>query len=457
MKISERSRTSFSSINFTANNYCIGKSRELSAIERSGSDNQINPTGIAKAVIDHAGKGLSPRDRRRLSYLVLDSRFDEFNPTFCRSVLKNFSSAHGFWPKLFRAWLIYYNPSSEAGDIVLKSLVKNKSLLTNLNIETNNIFDILAVKKVFGSHSHREKVVENLLNKQISKQSLQEINFSADGVSGGNFSNVLLLDIAQFCMKNAISDGQLKTLIELMCPSGIIHESIKAIVLVSFIYGIKTHNTESKNYLKAKEIINKNYQDPRMYLNTWPTIPKLLGGQETRQVCVDKVKQWNIFQSILLFFKLIEEVVEDGEHNHQFPQRREFWIKYFNKGLVSDAWVILGSKGAQEALGYKRAGDEEFSNLTWAKLSGAKIDQCVLLMKIGNVTLVEWSHSGACRVWKSDDLNAPKLSNQTYAGSELRADVADDYKDRIRHDPSGNWKNKISNRINEYSSVRRFL
>ena len=456
MKLSERRPFTFN-IRVPANSHCLEKMRELSAIERTVSDKQINPASIANAVIEHDGIGLSTRERRMLYFLALDPRFDEFNPAFYSSVLKNFSDTYRFWPKLFKAWLIFYQPSTEVGGMVLKGLQENRRFLTVPNKETDNTFDVLAVNDVSGSGPHRTEVVKNLLNEQIPKESLQEIMFSLDGFSGGEFSNEFLSDIAQFCMKNSLSDLQLKTLIELLCPMDIIHESIKEVVLVSFIYGIESQNKKSNNYIKAKEIINNNYQDPRMYLNTWPTISKRLGGQETRQFCVDTVKQWHIFQSIELFFKIIEGVVMDGEQNHQFPKRREFWLKYFARGSVSEAWVILGTKGDKQALDYKRSGDEEFSNLTWAKLSSARNDQCVLLMKIGNMTVVEWSHSGACRVWKSDDINAPKFNNKAYVGEELRADVFDEDKDRITHDPSGNWENKITNRINEYSGIRRFV
>jgi hypothetical protein len=78
-------------------------------------------------------------------------------------------------------------------------------------------------------------------------------------------------------------------------------------------------------------------------------------------------------------------------------------------------------------------------------------------MKIGNITVVEWSHSGACRVWKKGDSNAPNFSSRSYTGSDLRAQVLDEERDRIRHDPAGNWKASITKRINDYSGLRRFL
>ena len=141
-------------------------------------------------------------------------------------------------------------------------------------------------------------------------------------------------------MNKPLKDAQLKILIEILCPQGSIHASVREFALVSVIYGCREASRESAGYLKAKDLIDNNYHDPRVYAPNWPKISDYLGGDKTRDHCINVVKQWHIFQAITLFFKLIEEVVEGGEHDHQFPQRREFWLDYFNKGLVADAWVI---------------------------------------------------------------------------------------------------------------------
>ena len=450
MRIVDRIPTSFSGIKLPSGNYCLAKSKELAAKEFIFEDSEINPEAITRSIINHSGAGLIPKDRRALPYLVLDSRFRDFNPEFCETVLKEYSSARGFWTRLFRAWLYHYDLESKTGQIVRRALAKNKSLLNDASLGIDAAFNVL------DNRPNRSKVAAKILDNTISSQSLHDVNFSSDGISGGRFSIALMSDIAKYCMDRPLGEDQLARLIDLICPQGIIHESIRAIALVSFIYGMREQSKESKYYLKAKEIIDNSFQDPRIGESTWPTISEYLGGQTTRQVCIDTVKQWHIFQSIRLFFKIIEEVVEDG-NDHQFPQRRDFWIDYFNKGLVTDAWIILGKSGLEEATRYKTAGDSDFINLRWAELKGGKKDQCVLLMKIGDISVMEWSHTGACRVWKKGDSNAPTFSRPRYDKTEIMGDVLDNELDRIIHWPPDKWPTKIRRRINAYSGLRRFL
>jgi hypothetical protein len=451
MSISGRAAVSFHRVKLPSFNFCVEKSRELMAKERETGERDLNAASISRLVITQGGEGLTPSERKSLPWFVLDPRFEEFNPEFGEVVLRTFSSKHSFWPKMFRAWLLHYDTSSKIGQSVRKSLSANKSSLGDRLIDIDSTFNVLSSKpKLY-------EIAGLVLDEKISREELHEINFSMDGVSGGAFSNALLLGFAKYCMNKPLTDSQLKVLIEILCPQGSIHESVREFALVSLIYGSRESSRESAGYLKAKDLIDNNYHDPRVNVRNWPKISDHLGGDKTRDHCINTVKQWHIFQSITLFFKLIEEVVEGTEHDHQFPQRREFWIDYFNKGLVTEAWVILGTKGNSEALRYQQSGDSDFAKLIWAKLSSAKNDQCVLLMQIGNAKVVEWSHSGACRVWRNDDPNAPSMLRKRYDGGDLRATVADEKRDRIVHDKSGRWRARIIQRVNAYSGLRRFV
>ena len=451
MSISGRAAVSFHRVKLPSSNYCLEKSRELMAKEREIGETDINAASIARLVISERGQGLTPRERRNLPWFVLDARFEEFNPEFGQVVLRNFSGGSAFWSTLFRAWLFHYDPSSKIGQSVRKSLSANKSSLGDRLLEIDSTFNVLSSKP------NLHEIAGLILDKGVSSDALQQINFSTDGVSGGRFSSALLSSFAKYCMNRPLTEPQLMVLTEILCPQGSIHESIRDVALVSLIYGTREASRESEGYLKAKELVDNNYHDPRVYSHKWPKISDYLGGDKTRDYCINIVKQWHIFQSITLFFKLIEEVVEGSEHDHQFPQRREFWIDYFNKGLVTDAWVILGTKGNSEAIRYQQSGDSDFAKLIWAKLSSAKNDQCVLLMQIGNAKVVEWSHSGACRVWRDTDPNAPSMSLKRYDGGDLRAAIADEKRDRIVHDKSGRWRTRIIQRVNAYSGLRRFV
>lgn len=451
MRLSQRIPTSFRNINLPSTNRCKAKAKELQAVERSVSQVEVTPARLVGIVRDKSGSELTYRERRALPYFILDARFEEFNPKFGIAVLRNFSEGRTFWTTLFNAWLFHYDMDSTIGKIVRKALNSNRSRLSKKMLELDARFNILGAKPDF------QKTASSILAGEITPEALKDINFSGDGVSGGRFSLALLSGFAKHCMSGSLVDSQLNTLVKFLCPNGSIHESVRDVALVSLIYSIEKKSRDSEIFLSVKEIIDNNFQDPRIDSHQWPAISEYLGGEKTREHCIAVVKQWYIFQSISLFFKLIEEVVEGGEHKHHFPQRRQFWIDYFDKGLVSDARVILGRKGTEEATRYQQSGDPDFAKLSWANLTGGGRDQCVLLMQIGGAKVVEWSHSGACRVWASNDGNSPMMSRSRYSGSDLRAALADETKDRIIHDPSGAWKSKIAQRVNSYSGLRRFL
>tara|TARA_B110000208_G_scaffold165501_1_gene203739 strand:+ start:176 stop:1531 length:1356 start_codon:yes stop_codon:yes gene_type:complete len=451
MKISERSAVLFNNIKLPSINRCFQKAQELQAAERSVGAVEVAPAKLVDLVLKRSGEGLSHRERRALPYFILDPRFRDFNPEFGNAVLLNFSNGRAFWPTLFNAWLFHYDMSSSSGKAVRKALSANQSRLSDKMLKIDACFNLLSAKP------NLHEVASLILQGEITSDRLQDINFSADGVSGGQFSLALLSGFAKHCMSGSLTDLQLNKLVQILCPHGSLHESIRDVALVSFIYSIESRPRESEAFVNVKKIIDSNFKDPRIDAHQWPAISEYLGGEKTRNHCIDVVRQWHIFQSISLFFKLIEEVVEGAEHEHQFPQRRKFWIDYFDKGKVSDAWVILGTRGAQEALRYQQSGDPDFASLSWAKLSASKNDQCVLLMQIGDAKVVEWSHSGACRVWAGSDRNAPMMSRTKYDGSDLRAAVADDSRDRIIHDPPGRWRAKVEQRVNAYSGIRRFV
>ena len=157
---------------------------------------------------------------------------------------------------------------------------------------------------------------------------------------------------------------------------------------------------------------------------------------------LDTVQRWRVFRSITLFFDIIEQVV-DSEHKHHFPIRREFCLNYFNRGDVKDAWVILGTKAQDKIISLRTKQMNEFKSLQWAKLSGGPSDQCALLMKVGDITVMEFSHSGRARMWGAADqqrLSIPRLHRPRYDASELRAECPENQ--MFRHDNQGGWRIK---------------
>ena len=122
-------------------------------------------------------------------------------------------------------------------------------------------------------------------------------------------------------------------------------------------------------------------------------------------------------------------------------------MRYFDRGEVTDAWVILGSRARSHLQNVIRTGSMDYKALKWAALKNGTADQSALLLQLHNATVMEFSHSGAARVWGSSDNQTgksqriPMLHKSEYKAKELRAHCPEDQK--FTHDPRGNWRLKI--------------
>ena len=292
-------------------------------------------------------------------------------------------------------------------------------------------------------------VVNAILQKEITSELLDKIGLS-NGVTSTKFARSLLTSIVSFVMKNQISPTELKALKQIFAPNNQVHESVKSEAMVALIFSVAKESVTSESSQMVRKIIQNSYLDPRFHRYEWPSVSEVLGGQKTRDLCMEQVKKWQVFQSIVLFFQIIEDVVERDDASHHFPIRREFWIRYFNQGAVTDAWVVLGKKASSRVRKLIATGDPEYKMLSWADLEGANHDQSVLMMKVGNLTIIEWSHSGACRIWRNEDVQAPVMNKKNYH----REDFMKEATHRIVHDSGKKWQGKLTRVINNDGGLR---
>ena len=139
-----------------------------------------------------------------------------------------------------------------------------------------------------------------------------------------------------------------------------------------------------------------------------------------------------------LFIKIIEETAVD----RQFNPRKRFWLRYFEKGVISDLTLVLASD-ANAFAQRTRGQSAESEYMKWASLN-ALPDQSVLLMRLGDLVLAEWRRDGAMRFWKADSRSAPQFHLKDYSGADLRSGsikikVGSGYRDSIVHTPNGQW------------------
>jgi hypothetical protein len=122
-------------------------------------------------------------------------------------------------------------------------------------------------------------------------------------------------------------------------------------------------------------------------------------------------------------------------------------MAYYRKGAITEAWFALGSTAWSMGKRLK----ERIPGLDFADLYQAQGNQSVLLMKLDNFVVAEWSHSGKCRIWDSDNKVAPKLYMRTYEAPDLRLTSLHD---QTHYSSSnGTWQREIADFIRKKTGI----
>lgn len=423
----------FQQINITTASKCVSMQKLLEAGDYDEKRSSKTVQEIATAVLQRNGVGLTLAERQLLPNLILQAEFDEYQPTFAIKVIESYSKSDRFWRRLFRAWLLAYDPESRVGGLVIDSLLQN---FKKLPVEFQNLADdypILSKAPDFGS------TALSLINNQISVNDRIALGLGESGIVSTRLANRILVECASALKFKEATASQLRHFRELVAPNNYIHDSVRMVAMVGLIMGANHRSPGEEEVQIIARLIGETFDDPIIRRDRWPSVPNALGGMKTRDQCIAIVKKWQAFRSITLFFNIIEAVV-DSEHKHQFPIRKQFWLNYFDRGMVTDAWVCLGTKAGEEMERVVREARQEYDGLKWGNLRGGPSDQCALLLQLGETTVMEFSHNGRARMWGTRDrnVNIPELHKEIYQAAELRADCPPDQ--MIMHDPNGNWR-----------------
>lgn len=141
--------------------------------------------------------------------------------------------------------------------------------------------------------------------------------------------------------------------------------------------------------------------DPRVSVGAWQGIHKN---------ALKVFYRWMVGATLETFFNLLDQCALDS----QWRFRRAFWWAYYERQHVDEAWLALG-KSTQSFLVKKPALARSVQD-AYGTLSGRgiKARQSVLLFRIKNLIIAEWSHGGRCHVWHIDNPYAPALYQAQY-------------------------------------------
>ncbi len=187
--------------------------------------------------------------------------------------------------------------------------------------------------------------------------------------------------------------------------------------------------------------------DPRVSAGAWQGIQKN---------ALKVFYRWMVGATLETFFNLLDQCALDS----QWRYRRAFWWAYYERQYIDEAWLALG-KSTQSFLAKKpalaRSVQDAYGTLGGRGIKGR---QSVLLFRIKNLIIAEWSHGGRCHVWHVDNPYAPSLYQTQYLREHVTREsekLKPEHKVAgISHygNETGSWQADMASFIAENTGIR---
>jgi hypothetical protein len=152
---------------------------------------------------------------------------------------------------------------------------------------------------------------------------------------------------------------------------------------------------------RITEVLLKHFKDPRIHPQNWLKVP-----DEATAV----LRRWLTRIALEQFFEVVDQVAERG----QWMYRRPFWMSYYKEKVIDDAWVLFGPAARRLATTVLDDG-AAFGLIRDPRLQS----HCILLLRVGGLTVADVSHNGKCRIWRDGNGHAPPLYRKAYGRVEL--------------------------------------
>lgn len=165
--------------------------------------------------------------------------------------------------------------------------------------------------------------------------------------------------------------------------------------------------------------------DPRLHPARW---------REVQQQAPDAyavILKWLTRASVMQFLDIVGRSMRGTDGQRMWAYRRAFWTSYLlGKGggpTIKSAWIAFGSEAASLAREAAReTGDNSFN--AFGRQYDKSNDHSALIMEIGDLLIVDWSHSAKYNVWKRGDRGRPELFKTSYpVGTLYNAPLKDSH------------------------------
>ncbi|WP_339854366.1 EH signature domain-containing protein [Porticoccus hydrocarbonoclasticus] len=195
---------------------------------------------------------------------------------------------------------------------------------------------------------------------------------------------------------------------------------------------------------RIQEFLLKYFDDPRLSRSRWQGVDEL---------AIEVMFRWLVRSTLQDFFRVVREGSRyDSDADRMWPYREAFWSAYLDKGVIDDAWVVLGDEIAQRAREFLRENAGAYGKLK--RGDGARSTHAVLILRVGDLVISEWSHTGKYRAWMHGNQYAPRfyVSNRAYRRLELVA--RPEFEGSHHGAENGTWQRKLADLIAENTGIR---
>ncbi len=161
--------------------------------------------------------------------------------------------------------------------------------------------------------------------------------------------------------------------------------------------------------------------DPRTKPARWRTVMDQAPGAYA------VLMRWLTRASVLQFLDIVDRLMPDPAAKLMWAYRRAFWMSYLlgdgNAPAIDAAWVAFGDEGARMAnRAARESGDISFA--AFGKQNDKTAQHAALILQMGDLTIVDWSHSAKYQVWRRGDQGVPELFRPSYPrGTLYRAPI----------------------------------
>lgn len=163
--------------------------------------------------------------------------------------------------------------------------------------------------------------------------------------------------------------------------------------------------------------------DPRVTSKPWTAL---------RAPAVTILRRWLTEATVATYFRVAEKAT--AIDRTQLAERRQFWRAHLAQ--IDDAWLLTGPRSIA-ALGADgpRCG----------RLGGCRPDQSALLIRIGDLTILESTHETSERIWLAGNPFAPPLfrpADEIYWLGSLTRNA--DFSSAFGHKAGGTWQERLA-------------